>query len=71
MVPFGQLVVASCSTNTCAPLIAPLLQQLWMTPDESIGLAAIAAAAAASRSPRIPGSLVSRQALPRTGVATG
>src|SRR6516225_11293977 len=35
VVPFGQLVPASCSTNTCVPLMAALVQQPRMTPDPS------------------------------------
>jgi len=45
VVPFGQVVPASCSTNTCVPLIAPLVQQPWITPELSTGPPAMAAPA--------------------------
>jgi len=44
VVPFGQVVPASCSTNTCVPLIAALVQQPWITPEESTGPAIAAPA---------------------------
>jgi hypothetical protein len=46
VVPFGQLVPASCSTITCEPLIAALVQQPWMVPSLPTGPAAMAAPAA-------------------------
>jgi hypothetical protein len=49
VVPFGQLVPASWSTNAWLPLTSALVQQPWITPDESIGLPAMAAPPAVPR----------------------
>ena len=38
VVPFGHDVPASWSTRTCEPFSSALVQQPWITPDESVGL---------------------------------
>ena len=58
MVPFGQVVPASWSTNTCEPLSSAFVQQPWITPELSTGLGLDVTAAVAIPAPAARTSVV-------------